>query len=356
MALATHPAESDLFLPDLDDGTQWDPMTIFTHCSLLSIPDAAISVFLYLRCLPAFRMSQGGISMFQGLDNPANNSGVVYLDYRDTAPWPTIDGNTITLANGLRLEFLEPGRVLRLTYTSPDGQTSLDVTQTAITDLFARGHIIPGEDKDSDPARKPGGSEQFMHAEGEIVLHGERFDVNSTDCRDRSWSQVRSESANIAGQPPVCWTPMHFGDHLIFNQVGFEPEDTDPWWSGLFKIPAGSPTHHFGWVRVDGELRRIAGVRRTVHEHHPVLYAPTRQTVEAIDDAERKYKFEGEALAMASVPCWTNATLRQFLYRWTDTSTGGVAQNSGQEIWLDHRYPPYAAKRAAAESNSVAVH
>lgn len=148
---------------------------------------------------------------------------------------------------------------------------------------------------------------------------------------------------------------MHFGDHLIFNQVGIEPEDTNPWWSGLFEIPPGSPTHHFAWVRAEGQMRTITDVRRTVQEHHPVLYAPTRQTVEATDETGRKYTFDGEALAMASVPCWTNATLRQFLYRWTDRDTGDVAQNSGQEIWLDHRYPTHAAKRAAAESHSVSV-
>lgn len=344
---ATHPPETDLFLPTPGDGTEWDPMTICTHAELLSLPADGISIFCYLRALPAFTMSQGGIAIFQGLDNPANDGGVAYLDYRDTAPWPEVGESSFTTANGLTLEFPEPGRVLRITYESPDGQTKLDVTQTAITPLLARGHIIPGEDTDADPAKQPGGTEQFMHAEGTLTLHGRTYEIDSTDCRDRSWSQVRSEAANIAGAPPICWTPMYFGEHLIFNQVSIEHPDTDPLWAGLFDVPSDRPTHHFGWVRVKGEMRKIASVRRDVHEYHPVLMMPTRQTVEATDEAGDSYRFEGETMAMAAVPAWTNGTLRQALYKWTNTATGETAANSGQEMWLDHRYPRYAAKRLA---------
>lgn len=347
MSFPTHPAETDLLLPDPTSGERWDPMTIFTHAHLISIPEAAISVFGYVRCLPAYGMAQGGLSIFQGLDNAANAGGVAYLDYRDTAPWPAIEGSTITTANGLRLEFLEPGKTVRVTYSSPDGSTSLDVTQTALTPLLARGHIIPGEERESDPARNPGGSEQVMHAQGELVLNGERHEIDSYDCRDRSWSQTRSEAANAAGAPPVCWTPMHFGDQLTFNQVGIEPESTDPLWSGLFEVPADRPSHHFGWVRVDGEMRAITRVHRDVQEYHPQLLAPVRQTVEATDETGAEYRFEGEALAMAAVPAWTNATLRQFLFRWTDAGSGAVAETSGQEIWLDQRYARHAAARLA---------
>ncbi|MCK9248534.1 MAG: tyrosine protein kinase [Solirubrobacteraceae bacterium] len=344
----THPPETDLYLPDPTDGTSWDPMTICTHCSIVSVPDAAISIFVYLRVLPAYGMSQGGLSIFQGLDNPANDGGVAYVDYRETMPWPTVGERRFDTANGLGIEFVEPGRVLRVTYTSPDGATSLDVTQTAVTPLLARGHIIPGEDEDGDASLSPGGSEQFMHNVGELVLHGERHVIDSHDCRDRSWRQVRSEAANAAGAPPVCWTPMHFGDDLTFNQVSIEHARTNPWWTGLFEVPDEHPTHHFAWARVDGAMRRVTRVDRDVHEYHPTLLIPTRQTVEAEDETGRTYRFEGEALAAAAVPAWSNATLRQFLYRWTDADTGRTAANSGQEIWLDNRYAPHAARRAAA--------
>lgn len=342
-----HTPETDLYLPDPSAGTQWDPMSVFTHAELLSLPGPAISIFCYLRALPAYGMSQGGISIFQGLDNPANLGGVAYLDYNDTAPWPEVTERGFVSPNGLTLEFLEPGSKLRVTYESPDGTTRLDVTQTALTPLLARGHIIPGEDLDSDPAKQPGGSEQFMRCEGELTLHGDTHTIDSTDCRDRSWAQVRSEAANVASQPPLFWSPMHFGEELTFNQVGFENPDTDPLWAGLFEMPEAVPTHFHGWLSKNGELRKIASVHRQVHEYHPDLLTATRQTIRATDDADDEYHFEGEAIAMGAVPAWTNATLRQAMYRWTDQQSGAVAHNSGQEIWLDHRYAAHAARRLA---------
>ena len=41
---------------------------------------------------------------------------------------------------------MEPGRQARVTYASADGRTSIDVTQTAVSPLLARGHVVPGEE------------------------------------------------------------------------------------------------------------------------------------------------------------------------------------------------------------------
>ena len=336
MAFATHPGETDLLLPD-PNGGDWPPMTVFTHCSLLSVPDAAISVFVYLRCQPHFGLSQGGVSIFRGLDNP-DVLGVEHLNYCLTMPWPTVEDGRIATANGLTLDFVEPGATLRITYDSADGATSLDVTQTALTPLLARGHIIPGEEARTDPAKNPGGSEQFMHSEGFVALEGERYVVDSYDCRDRSWGQVRSEDRNSASVPPVCWTPMYFGDDLIVNQVSFEPEDSDPMWAGLFLIPADAPTHHFAWIRRNDEQLGVRRVRREVQRYHPTLFAPLEQSIDIEVDDGSHYRFEGDAIAMAPVPAWTNAALRQFLYRWTNAGDGRVAHCSGQEIWMNQAY------------------
>ena len=341
----THPPETDLLLPQPGNGDMWDPMTVFTHAELLSVPEASISIFCYLRALPAYGMSQGGISVFRGLDNPANVGGVTHVDYNETAPWPEVGERTFRTANGLTLEFTEPGRELHLTYESSDGSVRLDVVQTAVTELLARGHIIPGEDVDSDPARRPGGSEQLVRSRGTLKLDGTTHQIDSVDCRDRSWAQVRSEAGNVAQQPPICWTPMYFGDELMFNQVGFENLDTDPLWAGLFEVPDEVPSHFHGWVIVDGEVRKVSNVHRNVLEYHPVLLSPTRQVIHATDEQGDTYHFEGDAVAMAAVPAWTNATLRQFMYRWTNVETGASALNSGQEIWLDNRYARHAAKK-----------
>ena len=114
-------------------------------------------------------------------------------------PWPEIDGNTITTANGLVIEFVEPGRVARVSYASADGRNSFDVLATGVTPLLVRGHVMPGEeDHHGDPGRVPGGSEQFMHMTGELVLNGERHAV---DCLLPARPLLASDPQGDPGRP-----------------------------------------------------------------------------------------------------------------------------------------------------------
>jgi hypothetical protein len=333
VSLLTQQPQTDLILP-LPDGEVWDPHTIHTHYFGLSVPEAQLGAFIYVRYQPAFPLSQGGVCIFRGLDN-VRSLDMDFMDYEITMPWPEIEGATITTANGLRIEFLEPGRSARVTYRSADGRTSLDVVQTAIMPLLARGHVMPGEEHHHDPARSPGGSEQFMHCTGEIVVDGERYDVDCFAPRDRSWRQVRTErQGGAVAVPPIGWSPMCFGEDLIFNQISIEAPDTDPAWTGLYDVPADRPTHHFAWLYSNGEIRTITRVRRNVLEYHPEMYAALKQEIEAQDADGRTYRFTGEAIAMAAIPAWPNAGFHDAVYRWEDEQ-GRVAHCTYQEIWSD---------------------
>ncbi len=350
MSTATHKPETDLILPLPADGEEWDSHTIHTHYFGGCVPDASLGFFAYIRYQPAFPLSQGGLCVFSGLDN-AELLDMDFSDYQITMPWPQIEGNTIETANGLRIEFLEPGKKARVTYTSPDGGTSLDCVQTAVSPLLVRGHVMPGEETDTDPSQTPGGSEQFMHCTGELVVRGERHELDCHAPRDRSWRQVRTEAqGGAAPVPPVCWTPMCFGDDLIFNQISFEPADTDPAWTGLFEIPADKPTHHFAWLYADGELREIASVRRNVLEYHPELNSATKQEVVATDGEGGTHTFRGEAIAAAAMPAWPNACFRDSVYRW-ESEDGRLAHGTCQEIWFD-TYQRAMKARAAEGANA----
>jgi hypothetical protein len=327
--LATQPPETDLLLPRPSAGETWDPHTIHTHYFGLTVPEAEIGVFVYLRCQPVFGLCSGGVCVFRGLDNTLP-LGIEHLDWIVTMPYPEFVDGALTTANGLRIEFVEPGRVVRLSYTSADGTTSLDVTQTAVTPLLVRGHVMPGEDLDTDPAQQPGGSEQFMHCVGELVVNGRRHAVDCHPIRDRSWRQVRSEREVI--HPPVAWSPMRFGDDLMFNQVGFESPDTSPAWKGLFDVPDGARTFHFGWVLVDGEARHLTRVRRNVTRYHPELFAALEQEIEAEDETGATWRFRGRAIAMAHLPSWPNNFFVDAVYRWEDEA-GRVAHCTYQEAW-----------------------
>jgi hypothetical protein len=221
------------------------------------------------------------------------------------------------------------------------------VLQEAVSPLLVRGHVMPGEERDSDPAQAPGGSEQFMHVTGELVVRGQRHAVDCLAPRDRSWRQVRAETPS-APVPPVGWSPMCFGEDLIFNQISYEAPDTDPAWAGVYEVPADRPTHHFAWLHADGETRSITRVRRNVLERHPNLHAATRQEIEAEDETGRIHRFSGEAIAMTAMPAWPNVSFRDSVYRWEDEH-GRVAHSTYQEIWFD------AYQRAMKQRHRSAV-
>jgi hypothetical protein len=350
MPIGIHPGETDLWLPLPAPGEQWDPHLIHTHYFGFSIPEAQIGAFLYVRYQPAFPLSQGGVCIFQGTDN-VEHTDMAYLDYEITMPWPTVEGNTVTTANGLRIEFTEPGRTARITYTSGDGDTSLDVLAEAVTPLLARGHVMPGEeDHHNEPSREPGGTEQFMHMTGELVLHGERHVIDCYAPRDRSWRQIRVEKRGAVPVPPVGWSPMYFGPDLIFNQISFEPLDTDPAWTGLFEV-GNRPSHHYAWIQLGEETREIVRVRRNVLEYHPTIHLPIRQEIEAQDETGTTYRFTGEAIACASLPAWPNTSFHDSVYRWEDEE-GRVAYATYQELWFDTYQRAMKKRRSVVASSS----
>src|SRR5205807_2638803 len=101
--IAIHPPQADLILPLPGAGEQWDPYTVHTHYFGLTVPEAKLGAFIYVRYQPAFPLSQGGVCIFRGMDN-LSATDIEFLDYQMTMPWPEIDGTTITTANGLRIE------------------------------------------------------------------------------------------------------------------------------------------------------------------------------------------------------------------------------------------------------------
>lgn len=349
--LPVHDGRTDLLLPMPGPGESWDPHLIHTHYFGFSVPHAAIGAFIYIRYQPAFPLCQGGVCVFRGNDN-VEYTDMAFLDYEITMPWPRIDGNAITTDNGLSIEFVEPGRVARLRYAAVDGRMSFDLLAEAVTPLFARGHVMPGEEDhhtaSRDPVvagpraggttplaepRDPGGSEQFMRVTGRLLLDGDEHAVDCFAPRDRSWRQIRVEKRGAVPSPPVGWSPMYFGPDLVFNQISFEPLDTAPRWAGLYDV-GDRPSHHFAWILRDGSSRAITSVRRNVLEYHPEIHLAMRQDITATDDHGQSYRFRGEAIASASLPAWPNVSFHDSVYRWEDEQ-GRITHSTYQEIWFD---------------------
>lgn len=267
--------------------------------------------------------------VFSGMNN-IKPLDVDHCNYVNTMPYPEFgESHRIETKNGLRVEFIELGKTVRITYASADGLTHFDVTQEAVTPLLVRGHSFPSEDEATDPSQEPGGSEQYMACEGYLTLNSITHPVKCTSVRDRSWRQVRGEDE--VPYPPVGWSPMYFGPHLSFNQVGY---DSTQVWDSVFAVDKEKANHYFAWVLVDGVQRVVVRVKREITRWHPELYAAVEQTIEAEDDTGAVYKFKGEAIAMAHLPSWPNSVFIDSVYKWTNEATGEVAYCTYQEAWF----------------------
>ena len=348
MVTRTQPPESDLWLPLPAKGEEWNDHTIHTHYTGFSVPEEKIGVFIYCRYMPAFPLSSGGVCIFQGLDNE-KPLDIEHCNFVITMPWPKTDGNTIEFTNGLQQDFLEPGKKVRLRYRSkPDKygncDVSFDILQEAVSPLLPRGHVMPGEDRDADPALKPGGSEQFMHCTGILNLHSKKYRIDCYPCRDRSWRQIRTEEEVV--YPPVGWSPMYFGEDLSFHQVGYEAPDTNPVWEGIFEVDKSKPSHYFAQIITHGEVHDVVRVKRNVLEYHPKLFSATKQEIEAEDDQGKVYHFKGEAIAMAELPSWPNNCFIDSVYRWTD-DRGRTTHCVYQEAWYA-RFQRYKRGKSSA--------
>jgi hypothetical protein len=342
--LAVQPPETDLIVPLPEPGELWDPHTIHTHYFAFCLPDSQMAVFTYIRYQPAFPLCQAGVLVYRGLEN-RYLADSLFHDYQITLPWPQVDGNAITSANGLTYDFVEPGRRAQLRFHSADGATSFEIDAVAVTDLAGRGHVMPGEEHHFVEAS--GGSEQFMRYSGRLVVGGEEFDVDCFYARDRSWRQLRAESRDAPPGPPVSWTPVYFDQSLAFNQVGIEDPAADPPWAGGYEIAADAPTHHYAWVSRNGELREIVDVRRRVTKTHPLTHAPLNMEIQATDETGEEYELSGEGIAFCPLPTWPNLCAYETLMRWR-TSEGKVGYGPCQSVWNQHAQ--HVLNRAAARA------
>ncbi|EXJ71837.1 uncharacterized protein A1O5_04338 [Cladophialophora psammophila CBS 110553] len=327
-APATQPLESDLWFDRPGDGEEWAGHTIHTHYFGFNIPEEKLGCFIYIRAMPVFNITSGGVCIFRGVDN-VKNIDIDHCNFFYTMPFPKVEeGNVIKTANGLKVTFLEPGRKARIEYESKDGKTKFDVTQVAITPLLPRGHVMPGEEVNTNPKQKPGGSEQYMKCTGSLTLNGKDLKVDCFSVRDRSWRQVRTEEE--VEYPPVAWSPICFGEDLVFNQCGY---DSTQVWKDQFRVDPEKPIHFFSWLYKNGEIRQIPKVKRTILRWDPKTYSASEQIIEAEDDHGQKYEFHGEAIAAAHLPSWPNGVFIDLVYKWTDKASGRVTYCTYQEAW-----------------------
>ena len=263
-----------------------------------NIPEHRIHGLTYLWWHPNLGTVSGGVWAFQGI-KPHTLASEIF-DWRPNMSEKALanDLHDYTLDMGLRARIVEPGKSFHVQYEDARRGNRLDITFDAVMPPY-----VFGDNRHF---------EQTMKTRGEIVLRGQRYDINGYSVRDRSWGALRAE--HLEPVPPVTWMSGAFGDDFSFCCSAFDHPDLGPDWAGQFDFPADRVCIG-GYVRRDGETLDIVDCRkRTVHNER-TLY-PESIEMEITDRSGRRFVLKGTIIAACSFSQWQNMTVPLCLAKW----------------------------------------
>ena len=280
-----------------------------------NVPEHDIQAFLYMWVHPNLGLVSGGPMVIKGVKDIY--LGAELFDYRCFLPESQLPRlSNYTLDNSYSVEMIEPGRVFRIRYDDPARGNSFDILFTAV----------------SEPLVWPGSKhyEQVMHAKGELLLRGTRYEVDSHSVRDRSWGEARLEDpSNI---PPVGWITGVF-DGFAFNATCFDDPELGPFWKDGFPIDPAK-TLKFGWAWRDGEKAPLISARALTHYDRASLL-PQSIELEITDAGNRTSALRGTITAGAPLHPWLNIRTISALIRWEmdgKVGWGEVIQAQGTDF------------------------
>jgi hypothetical protein len=173
--------------------------------------------------------------------------------------------------------------------------------------------------------------EQSMKVRGELVLRGQRYDVDCYNVRDRSWGKARPED-NMP-LPPYSWATGVFNDQFSFNCSVLDQVEGNPELKGSFVVPMDH-TLHGGWLIRDGVLGRLSVARKKV-DRDSVTHWPRSVELDLLDEHGRKVNLRGTMVSGIPWQVWPNAIFLISLMRWE--CEGMVAYGDFQEAhWNDY--------------------
>lgn len=261
------------------------------------VPEAQINGICYIWHHPNLGVVTGGAWVWRGTNrHPLAAELFDMVTYQDDSCLAA-DMYDVTLENGYRSQVLEPLKKHRISYSDPLRGNSFDITFDAVTPaVLMKGGLH---------------LEQGMHADGVLVLEGERFEVDSFVVRDRSWGAIRPERRSTL--PPVAWTHCVLDEKLAFSYLAFDNPDRDPDWKGVLDLPLPDPFLD-GWVWADGELHQLVAVSQRTEREFELLH-PTGMEATMIDLTGRTYDLRAESCASGSWQTWMNFSATYCLAR-----------------------------------------
>ena len=250
------PADDGMHMPGSED-------LFFTETlwHAFAVPERNITGAIY----PVFRPNQNicscGVYLWD--DSAEADHEILYSHNYWHLPLPTTSPG-FTLINELTYEVIEPGRVFRMRYDSPELQ--LDLTYTGLT--------LPILNPKNDHLDQP------SHVTGHLVLHGERIEVDCHEMRDKSW-QLRAD--NKLDFPPEYSNGsytygMNADTAFLARTAGSESDFTNM---------------HGGWLLRDGVVAPLVSGNRQV-EREPGR-PPSRIRLACTDALGRSFTAEGRS-------------------------------------------------------------
>lgn len=285
----------------------------FDHAETLflifSVPEQRISGNAYVLCRPNAGICLSSVYIHQGIH--ANAWTVEYSDAPVHVKCPETMSD-FTLSNGLSIRGANGARDYQVRYEGREGLCRFDLTFTGLMDPFdpldpAQNPMLQVFAGDAEASTGAGDSWSKGHydlvgtIEGELELHGQRFEVSCVDGLDRSWGP-RAEWNSA----PVSWMHITFGVSLAFHLVvTLDVLDGQQVYT----------TFRFGYAVVDGESCAVVDAEVDAES---VGMLGMHRVVRITDARGRKWEMVGAAIAAAPWhTAYTSFISFQSLYRWT---------------------------------------
>ncbi|MFT5131798.1 MAG: hypothetical protein ACI9VI_001560 [Candidatus Azotimanducaceae bacterium] len=312
--------EKDEFLHPEINGKQPAYDVVETQFFSVNIPEHDIQGVFYTIHHPHLNLVSGGVWICQGIKPLAICSDI--FDMRDYMSDTVLkdDLHKYRLDNGYGVEVIKPLDKLHVTYDDPIRENTVDLFYSAVTPPLMFDNSLHFE--------------QGMRAEGEIIIAGKKYPVDSYNVRDRSWGKRRPE--HHVNVPPLYWTNCNFGDDFVFNCVSFDCPSLDPDWKRMGMFDEFTEENRFlsGWIFKNGNLRKLIDVKK-ITTHNPRTLFPERVEIEITDSEMEKHKLIGEIRAASRWECWPNFNTVVCLTKWECNGRIGYGDT---QMYLHHDY------------------
>jgi hypothetical protein len=226
---------------------------------------------------------------------------------RQTAP------DRLDFPTGMSVEVREPGMSYDLAYDDRDRITvalRFDALEPAVP-------LRPG----APPYPKASHYDQTGHVTGQVVLDGERIDVDCYAMRDRSWGPRYERGYRRVGYSWAASADLSLLTYTSPTSPGGNPGDSTP------------ELVHSGYIRRGADVAQISGGRRTV-KRDPEHGWLTGIVLEITDERGRTTTATAEGLSRMVLPIASAICINTSL-RWTinDGTAAAAVDGEDQDVW-----------------------